>query len=128
MHFPIDSVAGRMLGETLAGYVEFRCNAAKDAKPGWVPHTFDGTKTVKFSSDGLSDKDQPIDHVAMGLFDPHEPLNAKAIVPPNSSKLPPYFHANKGKLEDPRRPTGLAAGSSAGLLADLWSRATQEWQ
>ena len=40
LHYPVDSVAGQVLGETLAEYVLSRCSA-KSAK--WTPRRFEGT-------------------------------------------------------------------------------------
>ena len=44
LHFPIDSAAGRLLGNTLGGYFVYRCQG----QPNYEEHTFDGPQ---FDSD-----------------------------------------------------------------------------
>ncbi len=72
LHFPLDSIAGRMLGQTLAEFVEHRCLGT-----GWVPRTFDGPQ------------------VANGAEFKLEPMT-EAARPPAGRKLNPYFRGNDG--------------------------------
>ena len=42
VHFPIDSTAGRMLGETLATYIAYRCG--NRASKSWIARKFNGSQ------------------------------------------------------------------------------------
>jgi hypothetical protein len=53
LHFPVDSVAGRMLGQTLAEYLLHRSNGDT-----WTARTFDGSKV---SGDTAFKYDEPMD-------------------------------------------------------------------
>jgi len=59
LHFPLDNVAGRMLGETLAEYFVHLCAEARPNPPnpplGWVPRVFDGE-----ALNGLEDFDPAV--------------------------------------------------------------------
>jgi membrane-associated phospholipid phosphatase len=101
VHFPIDSVAGRMMGETLATYFAHRSGHLEE---GWVPHTFDGKQVPK---------DQ-------GHFNRHDALHHGGHNEP-----PPYFEGNDGEALSVEPFTVVKGGDS--LLNWLWRKAQAEW-
>jgi hypothetical protein len=66
VHFPVDSAAGRLLGEALAGYFVYRCQA----QPSYKDRSFDGT-LFKDGSNALD-------------FDYHAALQTTASTPFNA--------------------------------------------
>jgi PAP2 superfamily len=103
LHYPIDSVAGQVLGETLAEYVISRCShpGKDESNPGndaskaasWTPREFQG--------DGdLSSLE----------FDP--------LRLPMSSDEPKWLAQSKAQSADRDNP----------ILAHLWGRASREWE
>jgi hypothetical protein len=66
LHFPVDSAAGRLLGEALAGYFVYRCQA----QPSYRDRSFDGT-LFKDGSNALD-------------FDYHAALQTTASTPFNA--------------------------------------------
>lgn len=55
VHFPVDSIAGRLLGETLGEYFVARCKTGRK----WTPRFFDGT--VMTGQEDLMPPTQPLD-------------------------------------------------------------------
>lgn len=55
VHFPVDSIAGRLLGETLGEYFVARCKTSRK----WTPRFFDGT--VMTGHEDLMPPTQPLD-------------------------------------------------------------------
>jgi hypothetical protein len=112
VHFHIDSVAGRMVGETLAEYLIYRCDPSSD---GWKPRCFDGTALVG---------DEPM--LQRGL-DRTEAMDG--------SKAQPYFQWPGQKPHRRIRPplsqslvTHSGQAHEAGLLNLLWHEAASEWR
>jgi hypothetical protein len=73
VHFPVDSAAGRLLGEALAGYFVGRCSRAGAARVQFRACGFDGTQ---FHTAG-----NPLD------FDYHELLNNGSFNAQSALKL-----------------------------------------
>jgi hypothetical protein len=113
LHFPVDTMAGRMLGETLGEFFVHlcvdRCDAIAGhvAGPGWTERTFDGIRV-----NALSD------------FDPFERMDDIADSAPSGGPQPagPYA-ANVGRpRHQPKQP------ASCSVLQWLWERARTEMQ
>jgi PAP2 superfamily len=103
LHYPIDSVAGQLLGETLAEYVISRCtHPGKDeSNPGKGASKAASWTSREFKGDGgdLSSLE----------FDP--------LRLPLSSNSPKWLAQSKAQSANRRNP----------ILGHLWSRAVHEW-
>jgi len=108
VHFPIDSTAGRMLGETLATYLAYRCGNP-DSCQGWTPRVFDGQR----DRDGNPIKTWTRD------FDRHDALDGWT----NSV---PFFWRNNGTKSGPQK-TWTVVKDGESLLNWLWVQAQKEW-
>jgi hypothetical protein len=108
VHFPIDGTAGRMVGESVAEYLLYRCGHGAQST-GWVPRQFLGGALV--GQDPL---------LKLG-FNRGERLDnhTGASVP---TALPPHFAANTAG------PTAVAGLVPGGLVARLYQQALREWQ
>jgi membrane-associated phospholipid phosphatase len=58
VHFPVDSLAGRLLGQALGEYVVARCAASGGQ---WLPRGFDGRALADWSGTDLQPMLQPLD-------------------------------------------------------------------
>ena len=100
VHFPIDSIAGRLLGTTLGEYFVARCTeSGKGEKRPWKERCFDGAHAGFEAS-------------AIEFIPARQPLDGDADRAP--------FYA-RGKTDD----SGLAARP---LFEHCWQRAVSEWQ
>src|SRR5262245_38579183 len=97
VHFPVDSIAGCMLGLTLGEYFVARCTGALN----YTPWTFDGT--VFTATDDFNWR---------ALFDTNVPA-------PVQASTVPYVTA--GPAEN------FTAALHSPLLAYLWNSARREW-
>ena len=102
LHFPVDNVAGRLLGVTLGRHIARRCSAGAT---GAVHHaTFDGCRFT-----GLDTFDPPVQRL---LPDDEDALD------PGSEPPPFYRVANQ--------PLPAMDGSANDILAPLWKAALAE--
>ncbi len=108
VHFPVDSTAGRMLGETLATYLAYRCGNP-DSCEGWVPRVFEG----QIDRDG-----NPI-KTWTGDFDRHDELD-------KWTDSVPFFWRNDGTKSGAQKKWTVVKGGES-LLDWLWTKAQQEW-
>jgi hypothetical protein len=112
VHFHIDSVAGRMVGESLAEYYISRCGASER---GWVPREFNG-----------KDLDDETDQELL-----RQPLNRCEVID-NQAGVDPsskYFANNKKAPITIKTALGLVVGrSEQSLLGHLWSKVAEEWK
>jgi hypothetical protein len=73
VHFPIDSIAGRMLGRTLGEYFVSRCvnltpeNCPKQAPFLWTPRQFNGLAAGLGTTD-FNPSQQPLDLNKTGIY------------------------------------------------------------
>lgn len=154
VHFPVDSTAGRMVGECFADYFLFRCNAPRtDGSTGrqdkWQPREFNGRN---FHEDGqdvqVGLRDSPFtterkDPVKYKLdFDPFE-----AFPDPLGGKPSRYFRVLPISTGPIRSCIGVEIDAGGGIFAGnpapsnavdpfektsilyaLWKRVEAEWQ
>ncbi len=122
VHSHIDNSAGRMVGETLAGYLHHRCVGG-----GWKSRIFEGDTCVE-KGKVHPDAEKP--------FSRHESLDGDG----DAAFRRVFFSQNAGTPSpNPRRESGLVvnpapavggAGTpqlSHGLLNSLWTDARNEW-
>ena len=105
MHFQIDNVAGRLVGETMAGYIMQRAGGT-----GWQPRKFVGAKT-------LDSKGNPLKEL-LGDFDRHEPMDREDMNRQKKTALRPYFEHIAPVLLTSVEPT---------FMKHAWDRAYAEW-
>jgi PAP2 superfamily len=98
LHFPVDSAAGRLLGEALAGYFVGRCSRTGNNVPvQYTERTFNGAN--------FNDNGNALD------FDYHAPLQG---VNPNPFNIEGPVHT-------------LHVNSTSPILEKLWELAKEEW-
>jgi hypothetical protein len=106
VHFPIDSTAGRMLGDTLATYLAYRCGDRGTTV--WRERTFDPRALDRWERQ----------------FNRHDVMDA-----PNEQQHEdaPYFPRENGATHgEGLRPYTLIENGGS-LLAWLWKKAQAEW-
>ena len=97
VHFPVDSVAGRLVGTVLGEYFVYRGSGHKGTVPRWHTGTFDGTKYMPLGGD----------------FDPvRQPL--VSTTPPRVTDFYTFEEAPSG------------ANLPASVLSELWDKAFAE--
>jgi hypothetical protein len=128
VHFPIDSTAGRMVGETFAEYFVYRCeaeivvenNTSNVTGTVWQPRSFIGAGTMN-AAVAATATTAAIPATANTLqFDPHEPMNSA----PGGPQIPPHFGADAAIIGP--GPYSMTS-SSTSLLNSLWKKALPEW-
>lgn len=141
VHFPIDSTAGRIVGESFADYFLFRCGADRIDKetsnpPTWRALQFDATQFFEGAPGSKKFKLS---------FDAFEPLpNANAPTPNSYFKLMPLsnepprriclgMEVDGGPLGPARATRGevddeLSTFRTTSVLSALWKRVEAEWQ
>jgi hypothetical protein len=113
VHFHIDSVAGRMVAESLAEYFLTCCRAGPGSGSGWIHRQFSGDK--------LEDKDPALQYALR-----------RTEVMQGSGEKSNYFMDNEAaepKALPTLRSTAVADyPDTPGLLNTLWQQAQAEWQ
>src|SRR5580765_4069452 len=99
VHFPVDGIAGRLLGVALADYFVASCGVGKYQ---WTPRTFDGTKI----SAGAADPDA--DAAKLDLHPECQQLNG--------TRAPFYAEGT------------AQTGAISPLLKHVWDKARDEWK
>jgi hypothetical protein len=112
VHFPVDHIAGRLLGTTLAEYFVHRCKYVPGKRGGFTPRTFNGPKF-----NGHLD------------FEPHQPLNTAELLAWCNKKVPDkdpeaVRRDDFGWIEWCDTESGVEGSE---ILAWIWNQAAAEW-